>query len=218
MDERFLVRVPESLGVLGVLMEPMAVAVKGVQKLQNGTPISDCSVFGTGKLGCMVLLALRALGETIELRGYDRGKGHIKQRFVEAVGARYIDVLEEPVPKDEAEVIIETAGDPGLIPDIIAHAKPANGRIVLMGYCEDQGNVQIPPDLWVKLAKDLEIVGSTNFNRFHMEEGGRYLQKAFEQYHEALSMYITAKVPYKEYKRAFELAQDPEHLKVVLEF
>lgn len=219
MDERFLVRVPDDLGILGVLMEPMAVAVKGVRKLQNGTPISDCSVFGTGKLGCMVLLALPVfLGNGIELRGYDRGKGHIKQRFVEAIGAKYVDLLEDSIPKAAAEFIIETAGDPGLMKDIIVHAKPANARIVLMGYCEGRGNVQIPPSLWDKLVKDIDLVGSTNFNRMHMEEGVRYLRKAKQQYPEALEMYITAKVPYKDYKHAFELAKSKEHLKVVLEF
>lgn len=220
MDERFLVRVPEPLGVFGVLMEPLAVAVKSIQKLQNGTPmIRDCSVFGTGKIGSIVLLALRvSLGNEIVLRGYDIGKKHVKERFVESLGARYIDVLEEPIPKDAAEFIIVTADDPGLIPDIIAHAKPANARIVLMGYIEGKGNVQIPPGLWDKLVKDIDLVGSTNFNRMHMEEGARYLLKALDQYPAALETYITAIVPYKEYQRAFELAKSPEHLKILLEF
>lgn len=220
MDERFLVRMPESLGVSGSLAEPIAVAVKSIQKLQNGTPmIRDCSVFGTGKIGSIVLLALRvSLGNEIVLRGYDIGKKHVKERFVESLGARYIDVLEEPIPKDAAEFIIVTADDPGLIPDIIAHAKPANARIVLMGYCEGKGNVEIPPDLWDKLVKDIDLLGSTNFNRMHMEEGARYLLKALDQYPAALETYITAIVPYKEYQRAFELAKSKEHLKILLEF
>ncbi len=219
MDERFLVRVPESLGVLGVLAEPMAVAAKGIQRLQNGMPIRDCSVLGTGKLGLMVLLALQVSHGDIELRGFDLGKGHNKQRFVEALGARYTDALEESIPKDAAEFIIETPGNPGLMPKIIAHAKPANSRIILMGYCEGKdNNIEIPPDLWDKLAKGVDLIGSTNFNKMHMGEGARYLQKAQQQYHEVLKTYITAIVPYKEYQRAFNLAKSPEHLKVVLEF
>jgi glucose 1-dehydrogenase len=94
-DSDFLVPLPESLREVGVLLEPLSIAEKGInqafeiqRRLKVWNP-QRAAVLGSGTIGLLAALALRLRG--IEVTCYSlRAAPHLNSDLVEALGGRYV--------------------------------------------------------------------------------------------------------------------------------
>src|SRR5438477_2515275 len=119
-DAEFVVKIPQGLKQVGVLLEPTTVVEKGIyqayeiqRRLKVWQP-RKAAVIGAGTIGLLVTMALRLRG--IEVTTFARTpKPYLNSDLVEALGARYIstqslslrDAASEYGPFD---IIFESSG------------------------------------------------------------------------------------------------------------
>src|SRR5262245_41580837 len=139
-DERFVVKIPGALAEVGVLLEPMTVAQKGIsqayeiqRRLKVWRP-AKAAVMGTGTLGLLATLALRLRGLDVTTFGRT-SRPYPNADLVESAGARYVNTAERPI-EDAArafgpfDLIFEGTGSSAVVfESMLALAK--NGVLVL---------------------------------------------------------------------------------------
>src|SRR5262250_3110416 len=107
-DEAFVVKVPQGLKEVGVLLEPMTVAQKGIaqayeiqRRLKVWKP-RTAAVMGAGTLGLLATLVLRLRGLEVTTFALSP-KPYLNSDLVEAVGARYVSTQETSIPDGAAK-------------------------------------------------------------------------------------------------------------------
>jgi glucose 1-dehydrogenase len=106
---RYFVRVPAELGGLGVLIEPLSVVEKAVERafaIREETP-ANALVLGAGPVGLLTALALGARGVRVSVHSIEPA-GHYRARLAEAAGARYIERLSGS--GERFDLVIEASG------------------------------------------------------------------------------------------------------------
>jgi len=96
-DAEFVVKVPAGLKEVGVLLEPVTVAEKGIaqayeiqRRLRVWRP-KRAAVMGAGTIGLVATMALRLRGLEVTTFGRQRAP-YRNSDLVEAIGARYVSV------------------------------------------------------------------------------------------------------------------------------
>jgi threonine dehydrogenase-like Zn-dependent dehydrogenase len=228
--EDYIVRVPQGLQHLHVLMEPMSCAAKAIQQAfeaQRRMKVWNprrAFVLGAGQIGLLSTLVLRLKG--MEVYTLARAPGpHLKQQIVEGMEATYVATANRPIEKLAQEV-----GKPDLIVDATGSSKLAfeamkvlghNGVLVWTSITGGADSHDLPTDKinleWV-LGNKL-LVASVNANRDHFESGIRDLALGEMMYPGVLQKILTHPVKgldqYQEMMRL--LVEDPTALKVYVE-
>ena len=226
-DEEYIVRVPQGLKHLHVLMEPMSCAAKAVQqayevqrRLKVWRP-RVAYVMGAGQIGLLATLILRLRGlevYTIARRPPPR----LPAEIVAAMEATYVSTTEKSIPDLVAEtgrpdIIMEATGMSDIVfqgMEILNH----NGVLILHSITGGDTHKKIPADKinleWV-LGNKL-LVGSVNANREHFESGIRDLALGEVMYPGVIEKILTHPVDgldnYAEMMRL--LVEDKDALKV----
>src|ERR687884_1275116 len=101
-DTEFIVKVPQGLKEVGVLLEPMTVVEKGIhqayeiqRRLRVWRP-RRAAVMGAGTIGLLATLVLRLRGLEVTAFGLTR-KPYLNSDLIEAVGGRYLSTSELPI-------------------------------------------------------------------------------------------------------------------------
>src|SRR5437870_699840 len=101
-DADFIVKVPQGLKYVGVLLEPMTVVEKGIaqayeiqRRLRVWRP-RKAAVMGAGTIGLLATLALRLRGLEVTTCGLTP-KPYLNSDLIEALGARYQCTRESPI-------------------------------------------------------------------------------------------------------------------------
>src|SRR3982750_547548 len=101
-DAEFIVKVPQGLKEVGVLLEPMTVVEKGIhqayeiqRRLRVWRP-RRAAVMGAGTIGLLATLALRLRGLEVTTFGQKPGP-YLNSDLIEALGARYETTAYVPV-------------------------------------------------------------------------------------------------------------------------
>src|SRR5215467_2990427 len=101
-DAEFIVKVPQGLKEVGVLLEPMTVVEKGIhqayeiqRRLRVWRP-RRAAVMGAGTIGLLATLALRLRGLEVTTFGLTR-KPFLNAELIEALGARYVITADVPI-------------------------------------------------------------------------------------------------------------------------
>lgn len=223
-DPRYLVRLPESLGTIGMLLEPCTVVEKAIDQIQRiqarlvWAP-RRALVLGAGSIGTLGALLLRLQGLAVYV--YSRGDGGRGRAIAEAAGAAYISADERKLDHDLAreigplDVIIEATGYSPLAFDAIDIIGP-NGVVCLTGV--SAGSRTLPIDsshLNLEMVLENKLVfGTVNANRRHFEAGAAHLQSIEARWPGLLQQMVTRRVPLEQFS-----ASDLEHgdLKVVVD-
>src|SRR3954468_19692179 len=100
--EEFVVKIPQGLREVGVLLEPMTVAQKGItqayeiqRRLKVWRP-QKAAVMGTGTLGLLATLVLRLRG--LEVTTFGRTPApYLNADLLEAIGVRYVNTAEQSI-------------------------------------------------------------------------------------------------------------------------
>jgi threonine dehydrogenase-like Zn-dependent dehydrogenase len=192
-DPEYMVKIPQGLKEVGVLLEPTTIVEKGIaqayeiqRRLRVWRP-RQAAVMGAGTVGLLATLVLRLRGLEVTTFGLTR-KPYLNSDLLEALGARYASTQDVPV-LDGAErygpfdLIFEATGySPIVFESMQALAK--NGVLVLSSVTGGDRKVEVPADkinLEFVLGNKV-MVGTVNANREYFEMGVRDVAQAEAQY------------------------------------
>jgi glucose 1-dehydrogenase len=91
-EPEYIIRVPENMNEVGVLMEPMSVAQKAIEqayRIQQRLRVWRAAVMGSGTLGMLATLVLRLRGLDVTTFG-NTMPPTLNSSLIEELGARYI--------------------------------------------------------------------------------------------------------------------------------
>src|SRR5262249_45402259 len=101
-DAEFIVKVPQGLKEVGVLLEPATVVEKGIaqayeiqRRLRVWRP-KRAAVMGAGTIGLLATLVLRLRGLDVTTFGRTP-KPHLNSDLIEAIGARYVNTIDTSI-------------------------------------------------------------------------------------------------------------------------
>lgn len=192
-DAEFIVKVPQGLKHVGVLLEPMTVVEKGInqayeiqRRLKVWRP-RKAAVMGAGTIGLLATLVLRLRG--IDVTTFGRNpKPYLNSNLLEEIGARYISTMDTPIAeaaKDHGpfDLVFEATGNSGVVFESM-QALGKNGVLVLSSVTGGNNMIQVPADrinLGFVLGNKV-MVGTVNANREYFELGVRDMSQAEAEY------------------------------------
>ncbi|HEU4388856.1 MAG TPA: glucose 1-dehydrogenase [Blastocatellia bacterium] len=215
-DAEFIVKVPQGLKEVGVLLEPTTVVEKGIaqayeiqRRLRVWRP-KRAAVMGAGTIGLLATLVLRLRG--LEVTTFGRtARPYLNSDLIEAVGARYVTTAETSIMEGAKEfgpfdLIFEATGNSQVVFESM-EALGKNGVLVLSSVTGGNRTVQVCADrinLQFVLGNKV-MVGTVNANREYFEIGVRDLAQAEAEYPGWLKQLLTHPVKgLINYARLFE--------------
>src|SRR5438093_1769399 len=201
-DIEFIVKVPQGLKQVGVLLEPTTVVEKGIyqayeiqRRLKVWHP-RKAAVMGAGTIGLLATMVLRLRG--LDVTTFARStKPYLNADLIEELGARYISTKETPI-LDAAkqhgpfDLIFEGTGNSSVVFDSM-QTLGKNGVLVLSSVTGGDKMISIPADrinLEFVLGNKV-MVGTVNANREYFELGVRDMAQAEAEYAGWLSKLLT---------------------------
>jgi len=181
-EEEYIVRVPQGLKHLHVLMEPMSCAAKAVfqayeaQRRMKVWRPQRAFVMGAGQIGLLATLVLKLKG--LDVYTLARSKpGTLSSEIVTGMQAKYVSTSETPVEElvkqvGRADIILDATGNSAIAFDSMRHLGH-NGVLIWTSITGANRTTEVPSDKinieWV-LGNKL-LLGSVNANREHFEMG-----------------------------------------------
>jgi threonine dehydrogenase-like Zn-dependent dehydrogenase len=192
-DAEFIVKIPQGLKEVGVLLEPTTVVEKGIaqayeiqRRLRVWRP-KRAAVLGAGTIGLLATMALRLRGLQVTTFGLSP-KPYLNSDLVEALGARYqstkeLGLLAASTEYGPFDIIFEATGfSPIVFEGMQALGK--NGVLVLSSVTGGDRKIEVPADkinLQFVLGNKV-MVGTVNANREYFEMGVKDLAQAEAEY------------------------------------
>lgn len=212
----FIVKVPQGLKEVGVLLEPTTVVEKGIaqayeiqRRLHVWHP-KRAAVMGAGTIGLLATLVLRLRGVDVTVFGRTP-KPYLNSDLIEAIGARYQTTTDTPVIEGAEQygpfdIIFEATGFSPLVFECM-QALGKNGVLVLSSVTGGDRKTEVPADkinLGFVLGNKV-MVGTVNANREYFEMGVKDLAQAEAEYPGWLKRLLTHPVNGLEnYQELFE--------------
>ena len=216
-----LVKVPDALAGVGVLLEPLSVAEKGLhqaieiqRRLRVWQP-RRAAVMGAGNVGLLATLVLRLRG--FEVVTFARSlRPTSNSALVEAIGARYESLRARPMAEASREFgpfdYIFEASTSAAVAFESALALAKNGVLVLTSVTGAGGALEIPADrinLEFVIGNKV-MVGIANAHREDWEMSVRDMAHAEAQYPGWLARLLTHPVQgLDNYRELFERLASP---------
>jgi threonine dehydrogenase-like Zn-dependent dehydrogenase len=215
IEPEYAIKVDPSLGMLGVLLEPMTVITKALEQAfiigqRAYWEPKTALVTGAGPIG--LLAALRLKARNLDVHVLDRMDSGPKPQFVRDLGATYHmgSVLDLDFHPD---IIVECTGVGAVIADSIQHAD-SGGIICLTGVGAGGAAGKVVADMAAAaVLKNNVIFGSVNANKRHWYRAGQNLKTADPQW---LGRLITRFEKPENFQMALE--RQPNDIKVVIQF
>ncbi len=201
-DPEYIVKIPQGLKEVAVLLEPTTVVEKGIaqayeiqRRLRVWRP-RRAAVMGAGTIGLLATLALRLRGLEVTTFGLTR-KPYRNSDLIEAIGARYqstadFPLLEASKKQGPFDIIFEATGYSPVVFDSM-QALGKNGVLVLSSVTGGNRKVEVPADkinLEFVLGNKV-MVGTVNANREYFEMGVRDMAQAEAEYPGWLGQLLT---------------------------
>src|SRR3954454_23555612 len=207
-----LVRVPPSLGRVGVLAEPASICERGLRHVravggrQPWTPRRALVLRG-GAIGVAGTSRLRMDG--LEVWTASRSHGGDRARLVEACGAHHVATSEtglNALAEDVGgfDVVFEAAGDAQLMLDALGLLR-RNGVACLLGIDARPREVSIDGRVLAvdAILPNRALFGSVNANRVDWSAAVEHLDRARALWPEALEEFVGLRVPLDAFANAF---------------
>jgi threonine dehydrogenase-like Zn-dependent dehydrogenase len=192
-DAAFIVKIPQGLKEVGVLLEPTTVVEKGIaqayeiqRRLRVWKP-RRAAVVGAGTIGLLAAMALRLRGLDVTVFALTR-KPYLNSDLVEALGARYestrdIPLIDGAQKYGPFDIVFEATGYAPIVFEAM-QALGKNGVLVLSSVTGGNNRVEVPAD---KINLDFVLgnkvmVGTVNANREYFEMGVKDLAQAEAEY------------------------------------
>jgi threonine dehydrogenase-like Zn-dependent dehydrogenase len=204
-DADFIVKIPQGLREVGVLLEPLTVVEKGIlqafeiqRRLRVWHP-RRAAVMGAGTIGLLATLVLRLRG--IEVTVFARNaRPNLNADLIERLGARYITTTDTPILEGTKtygpfDLVLEATGASEVVFESM-RALAKNGVLVLASVTGGDRRVEVPADkinLEFVLGNKV-MVGTVNANREYFEAGVRDMAQAEAEYPGWLGKLLTTPV------------------------
>ena len=201
-DPEYIVKIPQGLKEVAVLLEPTTVVEKGIaqayeiqRRLRVWHP-RKAAVMGAGTIGLLATLALRLRGLEVTTFGLTR-QPYRNSDLIEAIGARYqstadVPLMEASKKQGPFDVIFEATGYSPVVFDSM-QALGKNGVLVLSSVTGGNRKMEVPADkinLEFVLGNKV-MVGTVNANREYFEMGVRDMAQAEAEYPGWLGQLLT---------------------------
>jgi threonine dehydrogenase-like Zn-dependent dehydrogenase len=201
-DPEYIVKVPDGLAGVGVLLEPTTVVEKGIaqayeiqRRLRVWRP-RRAAVMGAGTIGLLAAMALRLRGLEVTVFGRTP-RPYLNSDLIEALDARYLTTADTSIVEGARrhgpfDLIFEATGSSGVVFESM-QALGRNGVLVLSSVTGGDRMIQIPADrinLEFVLGNKV-MVGTVNANREYFELGVRDMALAEAQYPGWLNRLLT---------------------------
>ncbi len=201
-EPEYIVKVPDGLREVGVLLEPLTVVEKGIaqayeiqRRLRVWRP-RRAAVIGAGTIGLLATLVLRLRGFEVTTFGRTK-KPYRNGDLLESLGAGYVSVQEQTLldaaGKDgRYDLIFEASGQSSAVFEAM-QALGKNGVLVLSSVTGGDKQLTVPADrinLEFVLGNKV-MVGTVNANREYFELGVRDMAQAEAQYPGWLGLLLT---------------------------
>jgi threonine dehydrogenase-like Zn-dependent dehydrogenase len=220
----FLVKVPDDLEEMAVLLEPFSIVEKGIFqtfKLQERMlwEPKKVLVLGAGSIGLLTALLCRLKGLTVFLLARKELEG-VRAEIVTRAEMTY---LRDNIPFEqirsmygEMDIILEATG----FSPLVFHSLPllhANGSMCLLGIPVGSHTMTInASQLFTRMVLGNQVLfGSVNANRKYFEMGLEDMRKIENRYPGLLKKLITQRLAMADFRKAFELY--PDHIKTTVE-
>ena len=221
-DEEFVVKVSKGLKDVGVLLEPMTVAQKGItqayeiqRRLKVWRP-RRAAVMGTGTLGLLAALVLRLRGLQVTAFGRTR-RPYLNAGLLQEIGADYVSTTERSIQQEAQasgafDLVFEGTGSSAVVFEAM-QVVGKNGVLVLSSITGGSRALEVPADkinLEFVLGNKV-MVGTVNASRENFESGVRDMAHAESEYPGWLKKLLTHPVHGLEnYGQLFAQLQNPD--------
>lgn len=224
-DPRYLVPVSDTLGPLGVLVEPTSIAEKALDQLRRAqhrlvwNP-QRALVTGAGPLGLLAAALLRLDG--LDVLVYSRGSGGIKQELVERLGATYLRAEDHQLGHGlsdrygRIDIAVEATGYAPLSFELL-DTVCENGAVALLGVSGADQRTQIPAGHLITemVLQNKIMLGAVNANHRHFTAAVARLTALRNRWPGWLESFITRSVPLDAYADALD--RGPHDVKVIVD-
>ncbi len=192
-DPEYIVKIPDGLAEVAVLLEPTTVVEKGIaqafeiqRRLRVWRP-RRAAVMGAGTIGLLAAMALRLRGLDVTVFGRTP-RPYLNSDLIEALGARYLTTVDVPIVEGATrhgpfDLIFEATGSSAVVFDSM-QALGKNGVLVLSSVTGGDRMIQVPADrinLEFVLGNKV-MVGTVNANREYFELGVKDMAQSEAQY------------------------------------
>ncbi len=201
-EPEYIVKVPQGLKQVAVLLEPTSVIEKGIiqayetqRRLKMWRP-RRAAVLGAGTIGLLAALSLRMRG--LEVTSFGRQRAPYRNAdLLEEIGVRYVSTAEQSLKEASAaygpfDLIFEATGFSPIVFEAMEHLGK-NGVLILSSVTGGGRDIQVPADM-INLGFVLGnkvMVGTVNANRDYFEAGIYDLARAELEFPGWLGKFLT---------------------------
>ena len=225
----FLVKIPEKIVEIAVLLEPLSIIEKGLKQAEDIQKRLDiwqpktAAVLGTGNVGLLTAMALTMRGMEVHGFGLDARAGYLNADLLEAIGATYDSTKETSIADSakkygEYDLVFECTGYSPIIFDAMQSLNE-NGILILASVTGgDRKTDGVPSDLINQkfVLGNRAMVGTVNANREHFEMGVKDLALCEAMFSGWLSRMMTHKIEGLEnYAQAFDILNNSAKYKAI---
>ncbi|HEY4673579.1 MAG TPA: zinc-binding dehydrogenase [Nitrososphaerales archaeon] len=220
-DARFLVKVPQELADLGVLLEPLSVVEKAInesiaiQKTRR-VKITRGLVIGAGPLGLLAtsLLTLMGIRTTTVAK---REESSLKAIIAKELGAEYVNVRERRLGDlGPFDFIIEASGSLAPVGEALDTLAPTAIMCVLGIFEVPQAHSGLGRRFRDIVRYNKVLLGSVSANKTHFELGMQHLHEIESRRPGVLGKMITSTVQMEDFSKFF-FQPDQEEIKSVIQ-
>jgi threonine dehydrogenase-like Zn-dependent dehydrogenase len=201
-DQEYLVKIPQGLKHVGVLLEPTSVIEKGIiqayeaqRRFKIWRP-KKAAVLGAGTVGLLAALSLRMKGLEVTSFGKN-GNGSPNVELLAQLGVRYVSTSDQSVKAAATrfgpfDLMFEATGYSPLVFEAM-ECLGKNGVLILASVTGGNRAIPVPADL-INLGFVLGnklVVGTVNSNREYFEAGVYDLCRAELEFPGWLSQLLT---------------------------
>jgi glucose 1-dehydrogenase len=201
-EPEYIVKVPQGLKHVAVLLEPTSVIEKGIiqayeaqRRLKVWRP-RKAAVLGAGTIGMLAAMSLRMRG--LEVTSFGRNPApYTNSDLLAEIGARYVSTQDLSLKAAAArygpfDLMFEATGFSPIVFEAM-ECLGKNGALILSSVTGGGRNVQVPADM-INLGFVLGnkvMVGTVNANREYFEAGVYDLSRAELEFPGWLSKFLT---------------------------
>jgi threonine dehydrogenase-like Zn-dependent dehydrogenase len=222
-DSDFVVKLPESLSEVGVLLEPLTIVEKSltqayeIQQSRMKWKPKKALVLGAGPVGLLATALLRLKGLDVHTVA-TRTKESLKARLVKQTGASYLNARETPLKalENRYDLVFEITGNTSVALEA-QRLLGVNGIVSFLGVYKEK---QLTEDAG-KIFTDLVLgngvyFGSVNANKTYFVQGAKDLQRVMKEWKGFLENMITRRGSIENLDQAYT-AEDEEEIKTIIE-